>query len=237
MKFGDYVICKVKKINPHSVFVEIIDEKKEGMIHISEVASGWIKNIRKHVRENQIIVAKILKENHWFHLSLKRVTEADKKEIMKKYNLEIRGRKLLKIVAKHTDMNYKELKKKIEQRFTIYEAFSLCLRNPKMLEFLPKEVVEVMKDVAKKNIKIKEKKIILHLSMFSLSSNGLKIIKQLLEKIQNLGVEIIYLGAPNYLLKYKTRKKDVQKIINKIDNIIKHERDVKYKIEVHGYEN
>ena len=36
---------------------------KEAFIHISEVSSGWVKNIRDYVRENQKIVARVLRVN------------------------------------------------------------------------------------------------------------------------------------------------------------------------------
>ncbi len=236
MRFGNYVVCKVKTINPHSVFVETIDGKKEGMIHISEVASGWIKNIRRHVRENQIVVAKILREDRWLHLSLKRVDEHEKKEIMKKYNLEIRGRKLLRIVAKQLNVSYAELKKKINERFEItYEVFTTALENPEKLNFLPKDIREAIIEVAKRNIKPKEKIIQIDLTLSTLEPNGIKTIKRILGKIKTLNLDVKYISAPKYLVVYKTRekkeKKEVEKIINKIEDMIKHE-NVEYKLEV-----
>jgi translation initiation factor 2 subunit 1 len=58
---GDLVICTVTKVSSHGAFVKL-DEYggKDGFIHISEVASIWVKNIRDYVREGQKTVGKVL---------------------------------------------------------------------------------------------------------------------------------------------------------------------------------
>ena len=72
---GDIVMCTVKKVLFHSVFVELDEyHNKEGMMHISEIAPGRIRNIRDYVKEDKKIICKVLKihtdKNH-IELSLK----------------------------------------------------------------------------------------------------------------------------------------------------------------------
>ena len=57
---GEIVICKITKINPHSAFAIIEEYNIEGLIHISEVASGWVKDISQHLKEGHTIVAKVV---------------------------------------------------------------------------------------------------------------------------------------------------------------------------------
>ena len=58
---GELVVAKVDEIEDFGVFADLEEyEDKRGLIHISEVASGWIKNVRDHVREGQIVVCKVL---------------------------------------------------------------------------------------------------------------------------------------------------------------------------------
>jgi len=58
---GDLVVCTVSQVVDFGAFVTMDEyEGKQGLIHISEVASGWIKYIRDHVREGQKIVCKVL---------------------------------------------------------------------------------------------------------------------------------------------------------------------------------
>jgi translation initiation factor 2 alpha subunit (eIF-2alpha) len=35
---GEVVVCRIKSINPNSVFARLEEYDKEGMIHVSEVA-------------------------------------------------------------------------------------------------------------------------------------------------------------------------------------------------------
>ncbi|MCL7418138.1 MAG: S1 RNA-binding domain-containing protein, partial [Halalkalicoccus sp.] len=58
---GELVVGKIESIEDFGVFVDLEEyEDKQGLIHISEVASGWIKNVRDHVREGQTAVCKVL---------------------------------------------------------------------------------------------------------------------------------------------------------------------------------
>ena len=49
----EIVICQITKINPNSAFAKLVEYDKTGMIHVSEVASGWVRDIREFLRENQ----------------------------------------------------------------------------------------------------------------------------------------------------------------------------------------
>src|SRR3989344_1878368 len=64
-EIGDIVICTVKKVLPHSVFVDLDEYGKEAMIHISEIAPGRIRNIRDYVKEKkkppEVIISGVLK--------------------------------------------------------------------------------------------------------------------------------------------------------------------------------
>ena len=79
---NEIVICTVKKILPHGVFVGLDEYKdKEGLIHISEISPGRVRNIRDFVKEGKRIVCKILKinlERNHIDLSLRRVTQSQR---------------------------------------------------------------------------------------------------------------------------------------------------------------
>jgi len=48
------VLCTVKKILFHSIFVDLDEyQNQDGMIHISEIAPGRIRNIRDYVAEGK----------------------------------------------------------------------------------------------------------------------------------------------------------------------------------------
>ena len=92
---SELVLCTVTSVQFHSVFVNIDEYGKGGMIHISEVSPGRIRNIRDFVKEGKKIVCKVLKVNEekgYIDLSLRRVNEAERRrkieDIKKEQNAE-----------------------------------------------------------------------------------------------------------------------------------------------------
>ena len=72
----EIVLCKVTKIFPNSVFAELVEYRDSGMIHISEVSPGRIRNLRDYVSVGRQIVCKVLRidrERGHIDLSLRRV--------------------------------------------------------------------------------------------------------------------------------------------------------------------
>jgi len=56
----ELVMCTITKVQFHSVFANLDDYGKNGMIHISEVSPGRIRNIRDFVKEGKKVVCKVL---------------------------------------------------------------------------------------------------------------------------------------------------------------------------------
>ncbi|HID47317.1 MAG TPA: S1 RNA-binding domain-containing protein, partial [Methanococcaceae archaeon] len=96
---GELVIGTVVDVKPYGAFVQLLEyPNREGMIHISEVSSGWVKNIRDHVKRGQRVVAKVMrvdKKKGHIDLSLKRVTEQQKKAKIQEWQRFQRAEKLL----------------------------------------------------------------------------------------------------------------------------------------------
>mgnify|MGYP006174020873 CR=1 FL=1 len=58
---GDIVIANVKQVTNHGAYVFLEEyENMTGFLHISEIATGWIRNIERYVRPNQKIVLKVI---------------------------------------------------------------------------------------------------------------------------------------------------------------------------------
>ena len=69
VEIGAVVEAKVTGITEYGAFVEF-DGGKSGMIHISEVASGFVKDINEHLKVGQVIKAKIISVNPQGKISL-----------------------------------------------------------------------------------------------------------------------------------------------------------------------
>ena len=79
---GELVLCRVEKINPYSAYLSLQEYSGvEGMVHISEISSGWIKDIRNHLKVGQTVIAKVIRaEKNNISLSIKRVDEKQRKD-------------------------------------------------------------------------------------------------------------------------------------------------------------
>ena len=80
LEVGAVLEGKVTGITKFGAFVEL-PGGKTGMVHISEVAPTFVKEIREYVKENQIVKVKILAitEEGKISLSMKRVEPPAKK--------------------------------------------------------------------------------------------------------------------------------------------------------------
>jgi len=131
---GELVICTVTKAKGFGAFVEL-DEYPgtKGFIHIKEVAPGWVKNIRDHVREGQKIVCKVMDvdpSKGYVDLSLKRVNEHQKREKIQQWKNEQKAKKLLEMVGEKVGLSFDECLEKfgyelIKKFGSLYNAFDV----------------------------------------------------------------------------------------------------------------
>lgn len=82
---GDIVIGEVDEVADFGVLVGLDEyEHMRGHAHISEVASGWVKDVRDHVQAGQTVVAKVLdvdESSQQIDLSIKDLNEHQRKII------------------------------------------------------------------------------------------------------------------------------------------------------------
>jgi S1 RNA binding domain protein len=81
LEVGMILEGKITGITKFGVFVDL-PEGKTGMVHISEVASTYVKEIKDFVSENQVVKVKILNitEDGKISLSMKRAAPEVKRE-------------------------------------------------------------------------------------------------------------------------------------------------------------
>ncbi len=122
-KEGDFVMGRVVEIQNQYVYVDLIDYEglpseqcARGLIHISEVSSRWIKNMRNYVRINQLIVVRVLKvnpEKGHVDCSLRRVNSAQKDSVKKERKFAMKYETLLEFLSEETGMTLDEAYEKI----------------------------------------------------------------------------------------------------------------------------
>ena len=78
---GDLVIATIEAITDYGAYAKLDEYNKRGLLHVSEISSSWIRNIRDFVREGQKAVLKVIRidlEKGHIDLSLRRVTKRGK---------------------------------------------------------------------------------------------------------------------------------------------------------------
>jgi len=220
---GQIVLCTVEKILGITVFVKI-QENGEGTITTSEISPGRIRNLRDYVVPGKKIVCKILSiDNRGIHLSLRRVKQTEKKELLDKINKERGYKSILKTALREQSEKVIE---KITSEQTILDFFEQVKQDSKILEdYLSKEDSEkVLKILELKKEKPKEIRKIFKLS--SKSSNGIGVVKNIIQDSCNHHKcdtnHISYLAAGKYRLSlkgenFKALKTEMNKVLEEIE--------------------
>jgi translation initiation factor 2 subunit 1 len=211
---GDLVICTVSKVSGHGAFVKL-DEfgGKDGFIHISEVASIWVKNIRDYVREGQKTVAKVLSVDRargHIDLSVRRVGDTQRTNKSQEWKREQKAEKLLEIVAKEINRSlddaYEEVGFVLEEKYgEVYTGLEeVLIEGDKALEGVPEEWKSALEKVVKENIVLPSVEIEGFIELRITTGNGIQTIKEALQEAQRLPTEqgvkldIRYMSPPRY---------------------------------------
>jgi len=233
---GELVLCTVTKIYPNSVFVNIDEYNKSGMIDISEVAAGRIRNIRDFVKEGKVIVCKVLRINEQkghIDLSLRRVSESMHRNKVNEIKREQKAEKILEFVAKKIKIDQLKLFNEInivlrKKGISLADAFDKIASDElEAKEFgLEKNIVSELKKEVKERIKPQEFVVKATVTLSTFSSDGLDVIKEAFSIAEKENIDVSYLGAGKYMLElkgmeYKTVEKIIINVCEKIVDFMK----------------
>ena len=127
---GDLVIATIETVTDYGAYAKLDEFDKRGLLHVSEISSSWIRNIRDFVREGQKMVLKVLRvdlEKGHIDLSLRRVTKSERIEKILSWKKERKAEALLRGVAEKAGLTDEEIYEKaakiIEEKYGLYEGF------------------------------------------------------------------------------------------------------------------
>jgi translation initiation factor 2 subunit 1 len=208
---GELVVCKVKSVKNYGAFADLEEYGgKEGFVHVSNVASGWVKNIRSHVSEGQIHVGQVVnvdRAKNVIDVSFRKVSEAQEKRKLSEWKRTKRAEKLFERACTEAGEKPEECapfaEKLTEEHGDLYTAFeAISIEGAKPLESLklPAKLSDALVKICSDSIKPPSVSIRGALTLASYASNGVEVIKKALAGIASDHVKVAYISAPEYSL-------------------------------------
>lgn len=236
---GDLVIATVKEVTGHGAYVSL-DEYQEltAFLHVSEIATGWIRNIERYIRPKQKTVLKVIrvdKSRVEVDLSLKQVSREERKSKLIEVKKSEKASAFMNMIKTKTGMSeekIKELQDVVLQKFDyLYDMFEAVafkgidsIKSLDITDEVRSAIVEESKKIQIPSVEIR--------GVIELNINdpqGVEIIKNVLSSAQldknNTSVEISYIAAPRYRIitkaeNYKIAEKTLNNAIEKISNSV-----------------
>ena len=232
---GELVIASVQKITDYGAYVTLDEYKElEALLHISEISSSWVKNIRDVVREKQKVVLKVLRVNqdkHQIDVSLRRVSGKEKQDKLLGWKRKRKATSILEVAAQELKLDSKtfaqEALAKLEERYDDPHLGleELIEKGPEIGEKLklPLEWAAAIIKTAQQKIKVPTVKIKGTLELTCPLPDGINVIKKILNecrtprRAKKTKVNIHTVGAPRYVVEIVAKNyRDAEKTVGEL---------------------
>ncbi|MEZ3114572.1 translation initiation factor IF-2 subunit alpha [Halobaculum sp. MBLA0147] len=229
---GDLVVGEVDEIADFGVFVDLEEyEDKRGLVHVSEVASGWIKNIRDHVSPGERVVAKVLdidEDSQQIDLSLKDVNDHQRSDKIQDWKNERKADNWMTIAFGEdvSDDVYSGVATELLAEFgSMYDGFEqAAIHGTEALADtdLSEEEVEAIVETARENVSVPYVNVTGYVDLECPAPDGVDMIKEALQAAEGNGevpdeveLSVSYVGSPEYRIKvkapdYKTAERELE---------------------------
>lgn len=204
----DLVIVRVSQILDYGTFVELMEYNNlRGFVHISNVSTSWVKNIRNFVKMNQVRAAKVLNVDvakGQIDLSFAGVTPQRERQKINEFRQMNREEKLVQLLAAQEKKKFDEVwsavaEPLINEYGSLFEAFEKIALGEDVSSVISKSWVGPVKELVEKNVAVSKKTLKGVAKVQSFSTDGIEDIKTILGEASSIkGCEVAYLGAGNY---------------------------------------
>ena len=239
---GDIVIATVTRLTDYGIYVKL-DEfgNREALVHISEISTTWVRNIRDHAREGQKLVLKALRvspQKGQIDLSLRRVTGREKTEKLLEWKKSKKAESMLKVAAERLNADpgkIEEIKQKILSKYAhIFDSLEESAESGEKTFSkigIEPEWSSALAETAKQKIKIETARVKATIEISSTKPDGIENVKTALlnakkTRTRDASIEIYTVGAPRYKIEivardYSGAEKLLQQAVNEAINTIK----------------
>jgi len=237
------VVCTVREITSHGIYVNLDQyDGTNGFLHVSEISTGWVRNIDRVAKVSQKLILKVTRVNRArreIDLSLRQVTNEERRAKVIEWKREERAVAIIDAVKKKLGMDdaqEKNLRRKLEDEFgNLYAALETAARKGEKglaPAGLPDREAKTVTEIAAEKIVPPRYEVGALVEVSSKSPEGIEQVKKtLLAAAEALSAEvhITYAGAPRYRVRitaddYKQAEKALDAVIEKIkDGVGKHD--------------
>jgi translation initiation factor 2 subunit 1 len=232
---GEIIIATVRQVTGHGAYVTLDEyNNMTGFLHISEIATGWIRNIERYVRPKQKAVLKVIRVNKGrgeVDTSLKQVSGEERKSKLievKKSDKAGTFLDFIKSKLKLTNEQVQEIEDRLLQKYDyVYDTFEAVSRKGldaiQNIDLSP-EIKKAIEE-ASKRIPIPLVEISGILEITSKGPDGIEVIKNTLASAESskggASSIITYIGAPRYRIavtaeNFKIAEKFMNNTVEKI---------------------
>jgi translation initiation factor 2 subunit 1 len=248
---GEVVVGTITRVETYGFYVQL-DEygNLEGFVPVKEVPSNVARNITRVLKPKQKVILKVIYSNprrFQVDLSLKRVTNDERRKKMIQFKQETKASKILEIARAQTNIKDDAIREEIVKKFgSLYRGLEELVKSPE--EFKKKvELVTLIGDDKKANLylrklselareKIKPKKVSVSgtIKAYAPGPNGVVILRQAFSKAlseinkqrNGINAKITYIGSPRYRVllegeNYKQLESALSKLVDILHSEIK----------------
>lgn len=238
-KLHELVIGTVKRIEEHGAFVTL-DEyfNLEAYVPLNEVSHSWFKSIREVLKVNQKRVFKVIRvdpKRGLIDISLKRVTDGERRKKMQEWKRFQRLMKLLELAAVKLSKNVEEA---LEVALSLENVYGDALAG---LEASVKEGPEALKragvkepwlsvlyELAESYVRIPKAKASIVFSVGCTQGDGLERLRGILEawsevtkSFPDVSARFYVVGPPRYRMDIEAYDpKRIEAFINEVSKVI-----------------
>ncbi len=237
-EIGDLVMATIQEVTDFGAYVKLDEYDKRGLLHVSEISSSWIRNIRDFVREGQKAVLKVLRvdmEKRHIDVSMRRVTKREKIDKVMAWKKERKAEALIRGVAEKTGVSTEQIYEKagalMEKEYGLYEGFEKTVREgAEVLTKMgvPENLATAIFEVGQERIHVPMVKVNGIVELHCMKPNGVNLIKEAFlnakktEKPRGAKLRFYVVAAPKYCIEVMAENyKQAEEILQKVaENIV-----------------
>jgi translation initiation factor 2 subunit 1 len=213
---GEIVLCTVREITPHGIYVDLDEyNNMNGFLHISEISTGWVRNIDRVAKVQQKLVLKVIRaerSRREVDLSLRQVTNEEKRNKLIEWKQNEKATTIMGSVKKELalgDVQFNEIVAKLEKEHgSLYDALETATKKGEKafagLE-IPEPIVKEILETANEKITAPKYEVGAIVEISSKAGDGIQQIKDALDAASGASstaeIKVTYVGAPRYRLR------------------------------------